>query len=159
MCMMRADYPELFPEYSRILSLDIDVVINDNVSDLWDYDLTDYYLAGVPERQRQKSSADPLYINFGVVMMNLDKLRHDRKRDEIVNDFTAMLEAYSAQEINERTVSATAAKYETPKLLSGAFIKTVLKTAGPLCAVGFMVCLVLIIRSRRKEEKALLIQN
>ena len=76
-----------------------------------------------------------------------------KKRDEIVNDFTAMLEAYSAQEINERTVSATAAKYETPKLLSGAFIKTVLKTAGPICAVGFMVCLVLIIRSRRKEEK------
>ena len=85
MCMMRADYPELFPEYSKILSLDIDVVINDNVSDLWDYDLSDYYLAGVPERQRQKSSADPLYINFGVVMMNLDNLRKDHKRDEIVN--------------------------------------------------------------------------
>ena len=75
MCMIRAAFPELFPQYSKILSLDIDIVINDNVSDLWKYDLSDYYLAGVPERQRQKSSADPIYINFGVVMMNLDKLR------------------------------------------------------------------------------------
>lgn len=84
MCMVRALYPSLFPQYDRILSLDIDVVITEDVSDLWDIDLTDYYLAGVPERQRQKSTQDPLYINFGVVMMNLAKLRQDNKQDEIV---------------------------------------------------------------------------
>ena len=77
MCMIRSAFPEIFKQYDRILSLDIDIVINDNVSDLWDYDLSDYYRAGVPERQRQKSSADPLYINFGVVLMNLKKLRED----------------------------------------------------------------------------------
>lgn len=75
MCLMRAAYPEIFTQYDQILSLDIDIVVKDNVSDLWDYDMTDYYLAGVPERQRQKSASDPLYINFGVVMMNLKKLR------------------------------------------------------------------------------------
>ena len=85
MCMMRATYPELFPQYSKVLSLDIDIVFNDNVSDLWDRDLSDYYLAGVPERQRQKSSADPLYINFGVVMMNLDKLRQDGCQQKIID--------------------------------------------------------------------------
>lgn len=76
------------------------------------------------------------------------------KKDVIVNDFAAMLDAYSAQEINERTVSATAVKYKAPSLISGEFVKKVLKTAGPICAVGFMMCLVMIIRSRRKEEKA-----
>ena len=85
MCMMRAAYPELFPQYSKVLSLDIDIVFNDNVSDLWERDLSDYYLAGVPERQRQKSSADPLYINFGVVMMNLDKLRQDNCQQKIID--------------------------------------------------------------------------
>lgn len=85
MCMMRAAYPELFPQYSKILSLDIDIVLNDNVSDLWDYDLDGYYLAGVPERQRQKSTADPMYINFGVVMMNLDKLREDNCQQQIID--------------------------------------------------------------------------
>lgn len=85
MCMMRAAYPELFPQFSKVLSLDIDIVVNDNVSDLWDYDISDYYLAGVPERQRQKSAADPLYINFGVVMMNLDKLRQDGCQEKIID--------------------------------------------------------------------------
>lgn len=86
MCMIRAYFPQLFPQYSKILSLDIDIVINDNVSDLWqNYDLSSYYLAGVPERQRQKSSADPLYINFGVVLMNLDKLRQDNLSPQIID--------------------------------------------------------------------------
>lgn len=76
------------------------------------------------------------------------------KKNAITADFAAMLEAYEAQKINERTVLITEAKYYTPKLLSGDFIKKVLRTAGPICAVGFMVCLVLLIRSRRKEEKA-----
>lgn len=75
------------------------------------------------------------------------------KKDAIVSDFAAMLDAYSAQEINERTVSTTAVKYKAPSLISGAFIVKALKTAGPICAVGFMVCLVLLIRSRRKEER------
>ena len=84
MCMMRAAYPEIFSQYNKVLSLDIDIVMDDNVSDLWDYDITDYYIAGVPERQRQKTSNDPLYINFGVVLMNLAKLREDGKQDEII---------------------------------------------------------------------------
>ncbi|MBQ6513443.1 MAG: hypothetical protein IJI09_01855 [Clostridia bacterium] len=76
------------------------------------------------------------------------------KKDAIESDFAAMLDAYSAQEINERTVSTTAVKYKAPSLISVEFVKKVLKTAGPICAVGFMVCMVLLIRSRRKEEKA-----
>ena len=75
------------------------------------------------------------------------------KKDAIVSDFAAMLDAYSAQEINERKVSVTAVKYKAPSLISGAFVMKALKTAGPICAVGFMVCMVLLICSRRKEEK------
>lgn len=85
MCMIRAAFPEIFSQYDRILSLDVDVVINDNVSDLWDYDISDYYLAGVPERQRQKTASDPTYINFGVVMMNLKKLREDGIQQPLID--------------------------------------------------------------------------
>lgn len=85
MCMIRAAFPEIFPQYDRILSLDVDIVINDDVSDLWDYDISDYYLAGVPERQRQKSASDPTYINFGVVMMNLAKLRRDGIQQPLID--------------------------------------------------------------------------
>ena len=76
------------------------------------------------------------------------------KKEEIEADFSAMLEAYTAREINEKTVSVVAVKYKAPTILSGAFAVKTIKTAGPLCAVGFMVCMVLLIISRRKEEKS-----
>ena len=75
------------------------------------------------------------------------------KKNAISADFTALLAAYFAQEINEKTISVTAVKYYSPSLLSAAFALKVIKTAGPICAVGFVTCLVLLIRSRRKEEK------
>ena len=77
------------------------------------------------------------------------------KRDAVRNEFAAMLDAYAAQEINEKTVSVSAVKYKSPSILSGAFIVKAIKTAGPICAIGFMLCMVLLIISRRKEEKAL----
>ena len=68
--------------------------------------------------------------------------------------FAEFLQAYSAREMNDSTVAVTAVKYNAPKLLSGVFIKQAIKTAGPICVLGFIVCLVCIIVSRRKEEKA-----
>ena len=76
------------------------------------------------------------------------------RRDAVFADFQAMLKAYNDQEINENTLTVRYGRFYAPSLLSGAFIKKVLKTAGPFCAVGFMVCMVLLIRSRRKEEKS-----
>lgn len=85
------------------------------------------------------------------VEQKLDMLR--AKRDDVRSDFAAMLDAYAAREINEKTVSVSGLKYKTPSILSGAYIVKVIKTAGPFCAVGFMVCMVLLIISRKKEEK------
>ncbi len=77
------------------------------------------------------------------------------KKNAVAADFSAMLDAYSAREINEKSVSVSGLKYTAPSLLSGAFIVKVIKTAGPICAIGFMVCMVLLILSRRKEYKAI----
>jgi lipopolysaccharide biosynthesis glycosyltransferase len=49
MVLIRAAYSKIFPELDRILSIDMDTVVNENISDLWDLDLTDYYLAAVEE--------------------------------------------------------------------------------------------------------------
>ena len=76
------------------------------------------------------------------------------KRDSVRRDFAAMLDAYAAQEINEKTVSVSGLKFKSPSILSGAFIVKAIRTAGPICAVGFMVCMVLLIISRRKEGKS-----
>lgn len=77
----------------------------------------------------------------------------NKKKDIVSAAFSSMLDAYTAQEINENTVSASAVKYIAPSYLSGAFVMKALKTAGPFCAVGFMICLVLLIISRMRQEK------
>ena len=78
------------------------------------------------------------------------------KKDAIVNDFAVMLDEYTVQQIKERTVSVTKAKYTAPSLISSSFAIKTIKTAGPLCAIGFIVCMALLIISRRKEEKMML---
>ena len=80
MCLMRGAFTKLFPQHSKVLSLDMDIAINDDISALFDMDMSNYYLAGVHEPAREQED----YINFGVVMMNLDKLRMDRLDDKII---------------------------------------------------------------------------
>lgn len=75
------------------------------------------------------------------------------RREEVMASFNELIDLYNEQEINDLTVTVSSVKYQAPSLLSGAFIVRTLKVAGPICAVGFMVCLVLLIISRRKEEK------
>lgn len=73
--------------------------------------------------------------------------------DAVIGDFRAMLESYNAQQINELSVSVTGSVYRTPKLLSGSFIVRAIKATGPIVALGFMVCMVLIVIGRMKEER------
>lgn len=75
------------------------------------------------------------------------------KGEASIKEFHSLLDAFNAQEINDLTITVTGYKYNTPKILSGAFIKAAIKTAGPVCAIGFMLCMVLIIISRKREEK------
>ena len=76
-----------------------------------------------------------------------------KKLNGYTEEFSAFLKAYSDREMNDSTVALTPVRYNTPKLLSGSFIKQALKTAGPLCALGLMICLIGLIVSRVKEEK------
>jgi len=50
MVLVRAAYTKIFPHLDRILSIDMDTIVNENISELWDLDLTDYYLAAVEEK-------------------------------------------------------------------------------------------------------------
>ena len=74
------------------------------------------------------------------------------KLNTITEDFAAFLQAYSSREMNDRTVAVTAVKYDAPKLLSGAFLKQAIMTAGPFCALGLMVCLAGLIFSRWRHR-------
>lgn len=81
MVLMRTALSKVFPKYDRILSLDLDTIIEENIGELWDMPIENHYLAGVPEPQNTRDGF--VYVNCGVILWNLAKLR-DGKADEII---------------------------------------------------------------------------
>ena len=75
MCLLRAVFDKIFPDFGVILSIDNDTAVVDDISDLWDIDMTDYYYAGVPDTGIYRPNGQPKYINGGVMLCNLDLLR------------------------------------------------------------------------------------
>lgn len=85
--LLRLFLPDLMPNLEKIIYLDTDVVVNLDIRDLWDIDISGYYLAarlGNPDgmtrsryRYYQKIGIDPdIYFNSGVLVLNLDAIRH-----------------------------------------------------------------------------------
>jgi len=83
MVLIRAALAKIFPDLDRILTLDVDTLVRDNISHLWDMDLDDYYLAATREEDLSKEEHRD-YINMGVAMFNLKKMREDHIDDKII---------------------------------------------------------------------------
>ena len=83
MALMRAALAKILLGEDRVLSLDVDTIIRGDISALWDYDLTGYYLAGVAEPY-WTDELDRLYVNMGSVMFNLKAIRKDGIDDAMI---------------------------------------------------------------------------
>lgn len=73
MSMMRVALPFLLPEEKRCLYLDVDTIVMRDISELWELPIEKMYFAAV--REPEKSHDDFIYINAGVMMLNLEKMR------------------------------------------------------------------------------------
>lgn len=73
MILLRAALTKLFPEYDRILSLDVDTLVMEDLSSMWEMNMDGYGVAGVPEYEIQSRPRD--YINVGFMMQNLKLMR------------------------------------------------------------------------------------
>lgn len=106
MVLMRCAYYQMFPEEDAVLQLDIDTIVNQDISDLWDVNLDDYYLAAVREPASGKGGnmdkhISDIYFNMGVALMNLKKFR-DGKGDRIMRQLNGIKYKAAEQDcINE----------------------------------------------------------
>lgn len=82
MSMMRAALCKVLPDVDSVLSLDVDTIIDGDISMLWHYPIDDYYFVAVAEPDRCKG--DTKYTNTGVAIFNLEKMR-DGKADQIID--------------------------------------------------------------------------
>ena len=86
--------PEILDSEDRCLYLDGDLAIRSDLSDLYETDMEERYLAGVPdclchsEDNRSHVTAHHIpfgfYINAGVMLMNLEKMRKDKLYDRMM---------------------------------------------------------------------------
>lgn len=84
--------PALLPDVSRVLYLDCDTLIVDELTDLWRTDLHRQYVAAVSNvlesdardwPQQLGLAAD--YFNSGVLLLNLDAMRRDGLTEKLVS--------------------------------------------------------------------------
>lgn len=85
MVLMRAALTKVFPDYDRILSLDVDTIVEDDISDLWDIDMGDCVIGAVQEYHAKYRPYGPQYWNAGVMLQDLNKLRETGLDDQIIH--------------------------------------------------------------------------
>ena len=78
MAMIRVALAKMLPEENLVLWLDCDTIVDDDISELFSMCMDGYYFAGVKEFRKDN------YINTGVLLMNLDKIRRDGIDDRII---------------------------------------------------------------------------
>ena len=66
------------------MTIDNDTIVRENISELWNLNLDNYYIAGCLEPHKSKPNFT--YINMGVAMLNLKKWREDELDQKLVED-------------------------------------------------------------------------
>ena len=86
-------FPSYFNDLDKILYLDVDaVVVRNGIEDFWNTDVTDYYVGAVLDptwqycyeyRTQVAICGIKNYFNDGIILMNLSKIREDKKDIEL----------------------------------------------------------------------------
>ena len=97
----RLRLPSLLQNEEKCLYLDGDIIVLKDLVELYNTDITDYYIAGVKEigvqvfsRKRNEKLDIPdveKYVNAGILLMNLKKMRQDNIEQKF-NEFIPLLE-------------------------------------------------------------------
>lgn len=95
MVLIRVALSKVLPDIDRVLTLDLDTIVDQNINELWDLPIDDYYCAAAYEPV--KSTWNHMYINGGVVLWNLKKMR-DGKCDEMIADLNKNFRPFPDQE-------------------------------------------------------------
>lgn len=96
--LMRVVLARLFPDLDRIFSLDNDVIIKEDISEIWDMDLTGYYFAAVKEPYRS-GLINSLYTCIGVTMYNLKMMKEYHIPDKCVYELNRCIWPYPEQDV------------------------------------------------------------
>lgn len=85
-CAIRVAHGRFLPDYvDRVLALDCDTIICDDLSVLWNIDLTGKWFAGVSEWSHNYRPYGDEYYNGGVILHNLEQQRIDHADEKMID--------------------------------------------------------------------------
>lgn len=88
MCYLRCYFTKLIKD-DKILYVDADAIVIDDITELWNTELDDNVLAGIHEggewnKYLNTYGLDDTYINSGVLLMDLKKIREEKLDDSML---------------------------------------------------------------------------
>lgn len=84
MNMMRAMTPLIFPKHEKLLTLDADTIVMDDISDVLDLEMGERdYFSAVKEPEKTRDGF--LYVNLGVTLWNLAAMRESGIMPKIIS--------------------------------------------------------------------------
>ncbi len=81
----RLKLSSILPNVDKIIYFDCDVVINKSLKELYESDLGENIAGGVRDINRRMLKRNPSYVNSGVLVMDLKKIREQNIEDEFLN--------------------------------------------------------------------------
>ena len=79
--------PEILPKVDKLLFLDGDIIVQDDLAELYDTDLGDNYVAAVKDNNGIDWGINDdryCYFNSGVMLLNLAKMRKNNTKDAMI---------------------------------------------------------------------------
>ncbi len=96
MSLQRPCYAKWF-DYDKVLQLDVDTIILDDLSELWEIDMTGKAMAGAEDVMNPLKEIDR-YLNVGVVLQNLDYIRENKIADLVIDDINSRKRPWADQD-------------------------------------------------------------
>lgn len=81
---------DLILKEDKVIYLDVDTIVTGDISELWNTDVVDNYIAAVPEHDE--------YYNSGVMLMNLDYMRKHNSSEALSKFLNSRMYTYPDQE-------------------------------------------------------------
>lgn len=99
MILLKMALSKLFPECDRILMMDVDTIVDRDISELWELDMGDKMFAMVPETEVKHIGA---YHNCGVLLENLRVIREEHADDKLIDKLNVRKFTYPEQDAMNR---------------------------------------------------------
>lgn len=97
---------DFLPDLSKILYMDADIIVNGDLGPLYDMDISDNYIAGAHDAYIADINHKPtigfkdsdLYVNAGVLLMNLERIRADKMGQKWLDATTELTDKIKFQD-------------------------------------------------------------